>query len=132
MMDLGAKAVPQHPHSAYLEVLLDAGGVGLGICIACFIGLMYVGWQLLRYPYDSLIRVVGAIGLVAVATEMSAAIAGSSFYPTQSAVPYLCVWGVMLRVRHEQIAFQRRAAEQPTVSPYALNDEPPLTQVGAS
>ncbi len=132
MMDLGAKAVPQHPHSAYLEVLLDAGGVGLGICIACFLGLLYVGWQLLRYPYDSLIRVVGAIGLVAVATEMSAAIAGSSFYPTQSAVPYLCVWGVMLRVRHEQIAFQRRAAEQPTVSPYALNNEPPQAQVGAS
>jgi len=131
MIDLGAKAVPQHPHSAYLEVLLDAGIAGLAICMSCFMGLLYVGWQLLRYQDDALIRVVGAIGLVAVATEMAAAIAGSSFYPTQSAVPYLCVWGVMLRVRHEHLAFQTNAAQQASASPYALTDEQPLTQVDA-
>ena len=123
MIDLGAKAVPQHPHSAYLEVLLDAGGVGLAICLLCFFGLGLVGWQLLRYQNDRLIRVVGAIGLVAVATEMSAAIAGSSFYPTQSAVPYLCVWGVMLRVRTEQLAHNRRAAQSQAASPYSPYSE---------
>jgi hypothetical protein len=33
-----------------------------------------------------------------VVTELTAGIAGSSFFLTQSTVPYLCVWGMALRV----------------------------------
>lgn len=121
MIDLGAHGVPQHPHSAYLEILIDAGAVGLLICLMCFAGLAAASWRLLRIQNDPLISAVGVVGLIALTTELTAAVAGSSFYPTQSAVPYLCVWGVAMRVAVEQRshAYKLAYASAPANVPHA-------------
>ncbi|MCA9255558.1 MAG: O-antigen ligase family protein [Phycisphaerales bacterium] len=119
MIAAGARGVPQHPHSAYLEILLDAGSVGFVICMTCFGAIAWTSWTLLRNRRDPLMAVLGGIGLAAVVVELTAALTGSSFYPTQSAVPYLCVWGVVLRVAAEQrayVAARKSAAARPIMT----------------
>ncbi|MBX3394879.1 MAG: O-antigen ligase family protein [Phycisphaerae bacterium] len=112
-----AGGVPTHPHNSYLEMLIDAGVIGLAICLISMAGLARSGLALMRQRYDPLMTAVGAIGLIGVVTELSAGVAGSSFYPGQSAVPYLCIWGVLLRAvveKSAQAAGRRRACLIPT------------------
>jgi O-antigen ligase len=110
------KLVPTHPHNSYLEVLLDTGMVGLLISAACCVGLFVVHYRLLRGPrartpanqfigetthvmfldplrHGQAIAALGGAGMAALVTELSAGLSGSSFFPSQSSVPYLCIWG---------------------------------------
>ncbi|MEK6677768.1 MAG: O-antigen ligase family protein [Planctomycetota bacterium] len=89
--------VPSHPHCSYLEILLDCGIVGLAIVLACAFGLARVGLLLTRMSGDPLATTIGAAALAALVAELTAGITGSSFFPSQSSVPYLCVWGTALR-----------------------------------
>ncbi len=91
------RGVPTHPHCAYLEILIDSGFVGLGVCLAGVAGLARAGWRLMRARGDWLLRGVGTAGLIATVTLLASSVAGSSFYATQSKVPYLVIWGLMLR-----------------------------------
>jgi len=93
--------VPSHPHNAYLEILLDTGIVGLTICLSSIVGFLHVSMSLIRMRGDTLVMVIGAIGLIAITGFMSAGIAGSSFYLTQSKVAYIGVWGIALRLYRE-------------------------------
>jgi len=95
------KYVPNHPHCSYLEILLDAGVIGLAICLACSVGLFRVSWRLLGDRGDPLVTALGAVGVTAIVAELAAGLTGSSFFPSQSSVPYLCVWGSVLRVHAE-------------------------------
>jgi len=92
------RTVPSHPHNAYLEVLLDAGVLGLAVGLACAVGVLWSCVGLLRTA-DRERATLGAVGLAALAVFLSASVAGLSFFPTQSLVPYLCVWGAVVRVR---------------------------------
>lgn len=101
--------LPVHPHNSYLEILLDAGLIGLLVCMIWMAVLGYVGVTLLRERKDPLLRALGGVTLAAIVTELAAGVAGSSFYTSQSMAPYLCVWGVALRAYVEL----RVAAEAP-------------------
>lgn len=94
----GEGSVPTHPHNAYLELMLDAGTIGLLIGLACAVGLLWTCGWLMRRGADREATTLGAVGLIAVVVYLSAGVAGLSFFPTQSTVPYLCVWGAVLRV----------------------------------
>ncbi len=107
--------VPNHPHNSYLEILLDAGLVGLSICMAAILGIIRVAVSLLWRKEDRLMIATGALALVAAVAELTAGVAGSSFYATQSSVPYLCVWGVALRA-HRQLAVHEQRQQQLTAS----------------
>lgn len=96
------REVPTHPHNAYLEILVDAGAVGLAICLACAGGIIAVAVALLRVRGNVVVMQLGAVALVAAVGLLTAGVAGSTFYPTESFVPYLCVWGVALRVYSER------------------------------
>lgn len=105
-----AHGVPQHPHNSYLEILLDAGVIGLGICLTCMGGLLYSSASMLRRSRDPIIIAAAAISLAAVVSELAAGVAGSSFYATQSTVPCLCAWGVAMRIKFEADARKRTAS----------------------
>lgn len=90
-------SVPNHPHNSYLEVLLDAGVVGLLICLSLMGWIVYESYSLMMLKGDPLLSRVGAVALIAAVAELTAGVAGSSFFPTQSTVPALCVWGLALR-----------------------------------
>lgn len=109
------RSVPSHPHCSYLEILVDAGLIGLGICIACSLALLRVGWRLARDSRTPEMTALGGIAVAALVAELAAGVTGSSFFPTQSAVPYLCIWGTAVRVYAEQ--FARRSARVPAQVP---------------
>ncbi|MBL8878178.1 MAG: O-antigen ligase family protein [Phycisphaerales bacterium] len=88
---------PNHPHSAYLEILLDTGVFGLTICVS-LMGM--IGWgaiRLARRRDDPLMAAIGSAALAGVVAWLAAGVTGYSFYPSQTSVPYLCVWGVAMR-----------------------------------
>ncbi len=91
------KLVPSHPHSSYLEVLIDAGIIGLASCLACAVGMFVAGVRLLRTADDRFVNVLGGLAIGALVAELTAGLTGSSFFPSQSSLPYLSVWGVALR-----------------------------------
>ncbi len=103
----GERYVPSHPHCSYLEILLDAGLVGLLICLVCSCGLIRIAWLLMRSS-DSLGLVLGSCAMAAAVAELSAGLTGSSFYPSQSSVPYLCIWGCALAMYTECMAVKRQ------------------------
>jgi O-antigen ligase len=107
------RTLPTHPHNAYLEALLDTGVVGLALCLTWLALLAAAGRALIRAGGDPLGPATGSVALVAVAAEVSAAIAGSSFFPSQSTVPALVAWGVTLRLYAERRAWQARQVFRP-------------------
>lgn len=97
MVDEGIE-VPLHPHNAYLEMLLDAGVLGMGICLAGMIGLTRASWGLSKMKDDPLVSTTGLVSLMAIATIMTVGLSGASFYPVQSTLPYICLWGAVMRM----------------------------------
>jgi len=97
--------IPEHPHSAYLEILLDAGAIGLAICVALAAAILRCGYSLLRVVDDPLARAVGVVAVAGLVLELAAGLTGSSFFMKQSAVPFVCAWGAAFRVYAEQRAY---------------------------
>ncbi len=112
------RSLPTHPHNSYLEILLDAGLIGLLVCLLLMAAIVRAGWHLMRQD-DPLFKTLGTVALIAVVTELSAGVAGSSFFPTQSAVPYLCIWGAAYRAHLEL-----RAAEIAQPAPAVVSIRP--------
>lgn len=104
------RVLPTHPHSSYLEILLDAGLVGLAICLALMAVIIHAAVSLMRMRADRLLSTAGTVALIAALAELTAGVAGSSFFATQSAAPYLAVWGIALRAQIE--LSPRRAAPE--------------------
>lgn len=104
-------SVPGHPHNSYLEMLLDGGLLGLGIALSGMAVIAWSAFALVRTRGDPLLSVLGGMALVAVATELAAGVAGSSFFPSQSTAPYVCVWGMCVRVHIERQVRIRHAAQ---------------------
>jgi O-antigen ligase len=105
ILELGGR-VPAHPHNSYLEVLMDAGVVGLLVVLTAAGGILVASARLLRGSGDPIVWSAGACGVCAIVAELAAGVAGSSFWPGQSEVPYMVVWGSVFA-----IAAERRAAE---------------------
>ncbi|NOT02886.1 MAG: O-antigen ligase family protein [Phycisphaerales bacterium] len=121
----GEGQLPLHPHNSYLEILLDCGALGLILCLLCMAGLFTVTSSLMRTRGDPLTTTIGAVGFIAVVAELTAGVAGSSFYPGQSSVPYLCIWGTAMRLRAE-LTQARKTAPATSVSWSPANYGRPL------
>ena len=104
------RIVPGHPHNAYLEILLDAGAIGLIICMTGMVGIIWASMSLMRVRQHRTISALGTVGLAAAVGLMTAGIAGASFFPTQSTMIYLVIWGTVLRVYFERKAALQNAA----------------------
>lgn len=91
-----------HPHSAYLEILLDAGVTGLiGVMIFCTIIL----WHSFRLFFDLQDPLFGAVGGYALSLVLSFLIAGFGshhFYPETNMVGMFAAIGIMFRVSLER------------------------------
>ncbi len=109
--------VPTHPHNSYIEIAMDAGLLGLGICVGSCLGIFWAATRLMRLKADPLMRALGTCGAIAIVCELSAGVAGSSFYATQSKLPYLCTWAMVLRalieLQRRPAAFQKQLEREP-------------------
>jgi O-antigen ligase len=98
--------VPTHPHSAYLEVLLDAGVVGLLISLGFMAVIVCASLSLMRAGEPFLVT-AGTVSLAAATVMLTACLSGYSFFPSETTVPYVAVWGAALRIWD-----QRRSARR--------------------
>lgn len=129
---------PNHPHSAYLEILLDTGLFGLAVCLSLMGMLGWAAIRLARKHDDPLLTALGTAAFAGVVAWLAAGIAGYSFYPSQTSVPYLCVWGVtmraywMMRLRESGAPIVQRVGVRrvlpsvaPSAAPCAVNESSP-------
>ena len=97
---LGSEAedIPNHPHNAYLEQLLDAGAVGLAVALALYGAVLVTAIRLCREKDDVLVGTVGAMTLACVTALLAAGVSGQTFWPSPSSVFLWCFCGILLRV----------------------------------
>jgi hypothetical protein len=91
-----------HPHSAYLQWLLDNGWIGL-IPIALFYGLiMRYSISLFRDSRSNFFVASGGISLALVSAFLIASFGSESFYPREDAVGMWAAIGLMMRMHMER------------------------------
>jgi O-antigen ligase len=88
----------QHPHNAYLEMLLDSGLVGLLVTLALYGTFVAAGLSLVRDPGSPEHVAVGAMGLSLVLAQMVGSLTGQSFWPREATFGMWCAVGLLLRV----------------------------------
>jgi O-antigen ligase len=86
---------PNHPHNAYLEMLLDSGAVGLIITILLFVGFPVLAYRRRRQG-DPLLTTVLHAGLAAAATILIMGISGQTFWPREGVDAILCLYALMM------------------------------------
>jgi O-antigen ligase len=90
---------PTHPHSAYLELLMDAGVLGFIPIILIYLGLFYVGLSLFRQSGDPLKQAIGGAAAACSGMLLVAGIASQTFFGVQLST--VCIWlagGLALRL----------------------------------
>jgi O-antigen ligase len=115
-----------HPHSMYLEMLLDNGVVGFVLVMPFYLAMLWYAYQLLQTPGDPFYHTVGGVAWALILALLVAGIGSQTFYPREGAVAMWAAIGVMLRVFHERACtratgkalFSRELKEAPRQSLY--------------
>ncbi len=92
------EAYINHPHNAYLEMLLDNGVVGLLIALALYGYLLAAALCLVRDRGGSVLLAVGGIALSLILAQLVGSFTGQSLYPREPTVGMWCAAGLLLRV----------------------------------
>jgi hypothetical protein len=87
-----------HPHNAYLEMLLDSGVIGLFVTLALYGYLVAAALSLVRDRRSPLFLSVGSIALSLILAQLVGSFTGQSFYPREPTVAMWCAIGLLLRV----------------------------------
>lgn len=91
-----------HPHSAYIEQLVDNGILGLIIILLFYLSVSRMSLSLLRDKSTSLHVAVGSVALAIILAQLITSLTAQSFYPRQGVVGMWCAIGLMLRVYVER------------------------------
>ncbi|MCX5673898.1 MAG: O-antigen ligase family protein [Planctomycetota bacterium] len=105
----GEGTCPSHPHNAYLEMALDAGGIGLMVALAFYGGLLLFAMRLFRDRRDPLATAVGAAGVASIGSLLVAGMSGQTLFPEVFTIPALCLGGMVLRM---SVALRHRGIVQ--------------------
>jgi O-antigen ligase len=91
-----------HPHSAYIEQLLDNGIIGLLIILLFYLTMVRRSFSLFRDKNNSLHIAVGGVALALILAQLITSLTAQSFYPRQGVIGMWCIMGLMLRVYVER------------------------------
>ena len=112
---------PNHPHNAYLELLMDAGIVGTLLIAPIYLGILLIGAQLLRAKDDPLARAVGGATLACTGMLVVAGLGSQTFFGTQISTISLWITAAlaarMWTERRTAWTLQRRYAATRSVLP---------------
>ncbi len=87
-----------HPHNAYLEILLDCGLVGFLVALALYAYLLAVALSLVRDRHSPVFLAVGGIALSLILAQLIGSFTGQSLYPREATLGMWCAFGLLLRV----------------------------------
>lgn len=90
-------ALINHPHNAYLEMLLDNGAVGLLLALTLYGYLLAAALSLLRERGSSVFLAVGGLALSLILAQLVGSFTGQSLYPREPTVGMWCAIGLLLR-----------------------------------
>lgn len=119
---------PNHPHNAYLELLMDAGVIGTLMIAPIYVGILLIGANLLRAKDDPLARAVGGAALGCTGMLVIAGLGSQTFFGTQ--VSTISLWitaALAVRMWTERRAawtLQRRYAATRSAFPRAHANMP--------
>jgi O-antigen ligase len=88
-------SVPNHPHNAYLEMLLDSGIIGLGLVFVFLIGIPIMVLRGMHTNYLPLL-VARDCGLISAIALLVMGCTGQSFFPREGVFLSLCGYGLMM------------------------------------
>jgi O-antigen ligase len=87
----------RHPHNAYLEMLLDAGAVGLAVTLALYGTFLVTGLSCLRDRRHPELVAVGGAAVSLVLAQLVGAFSGQTFWPRELTLGMWCAVGLLLR-----------------------------------
>ena len=90
-----------HPHNAYLEMLLDAGWVGLCLVLPVYLLALGHGLRLFRDRSPWCVAAGGA-GLALVLALLCASVGAQTLYPREGTVGMWCAMGLLFRMAVER------------------------------
>lgn len=91
-----------HPHSAYIEQLIDNGILGLVIILLFYLTLVRKSFSLLRDKTNPVHIAVGGVALALILAQLITSLTAQSFYSREGSVGMWCAIGIMLRVYVEK------------------------------
>jgi O-antigen ligase len=91
-----------HPHNAYLEMLLDNGGVGFLLVLPFYVVILWHGISLFRDSRSPVFVSAGGVAIALVLAFLVASIGSQTFYPREGSVGMWCSIGILLRVYVER------------------------------
>jgi O-antigen ligase len=91
-----------HPHNAYLEMLLDAGWVGLGLVLPIYLLALWHGVRLFRDRRSRICVAAGGMGLALVLALLFASVGAQTLYPREGTVGMWCAMGLLFRISVER------------------------------
>ncbi len=118
-----------HPHNAYLELLLDNGGIGFLLVMPFYLIVLWHSISLFRDSRSPIFVAIGGVTSALVLALLVASMGSQSFYPREGAVGMWCAMGLMLRVyveRKRVSSLNRTASAQDFES--GLWAQPPRTK----
>jgi hypothetical protein len=98
LMEEAGEGYVNHPHNAYLEMLLDSGVLGLFVTLALYTTFLAVGLSLTRDRRSPEFTAAGCIALALVTSHMVGSLSGQSFWPREATVGMWSAAGLLLRV----------------------------------
>src|SRR5262249_53752858 len=85
-----------HPHNAYLEMLLENGGLGLIVTLLFFGYLVSLALSLSRTDINPVFGAIGGVAAALVIAQLVGGLTAQSFYPREGTVGMWCAIGLML------------------------------------
>jgi hypothetical protein len=99
-----------NPHSAYFEMLLDSGLVGLAVTLAFFGYVVGTSLSLISDRRSPVFAAIGGLTSALVIAQLVGGITAQSFWPREGTVGMWCAIGLMLRVSVERARGNRSFA----------------------
>ena len=96
--EVGKSVAVNHPHNAYLEVLLNSGLIGFVIIVGLHTVILVYSARLFVDRGDPLYTAAGGFALALLTGHLVANLGGQTFYPQEIDLGLWCAIGVMLRV----------------------------------
>ncbi len=100
----------QHPHNAYLEMLLIGGVVGFSVVLAFWGCILATAISLVRDRRSPVFVAAGGSALALVLAQLAGSFSGQSFYPREATFGLWCATGLMLRVSVQRALLDRQAS----------------------
>lgn len=97
LVDVEGEELLDHPHNAYLEMLLDSGVIGLLVTLALHGVFVAAGVSLVRDPQRPELVAVGGVGLSLVIAQLVGSFSGQSFWPREATLGMWCAIGLLCR-----------------------------------